>query len=307
MDVKLLIPATLFPNNLAVGGFLTPTPYLLPNGLTRIFGGARDSNGRSRIMWVDLDPITLEVTKVAKEPILDLGVPGTFDSNGMILGDIKNDKKSGLVLLTYVGFSNYPTVKFRAYSGLAVSKDDGESFQKVSSEPMISKEEFKLKTSIVAIHNMEFNESGIKLLAAIGSGWEIIAGNPYPKYEVWSFSGLDLDSLSLSNGPIFSNPENVYRLGRPRSYTLDSGEEIVIATGGKVDGDYRPYFFKNEGGTGYRRIEMDYPVKPGISRHATIQAAYPVHISSRDGNVALFNGNFMGKAGVLSVPVAGFK
>jgi hypothetical protein len=149
-------------------------------------------------------------------------------------------------------------------------------------------------------------ESGIELLVAIGCGWQTISRKLFPRYEIWQLSGPDLDTLELSNQPIIKNPPDVYRLGRPRSVFLDSGSEAIIATGGKVNGDYRPYIFKKVQDQSYVPIDIGYEVKPGISPLASLQAAYPVHIKSGEDVVALFNGDLMGKAGVLSVPVRGF-
>src|ERR1700722_10031135 len=100
---------------------LTPTPVLLDE-VIRIFVGFRDRDGVSRIGFVDVDAGNPAcIVGVSITPVLDVGGPGAFDDNGVILGDIIQDGDQWRMY--YVGFQLVAGVKFLAFTGLAVSHD----------------------------------------------------------------------------------------------------------------------------------------------------------------------------------------
>ena len=64
---------------------LQPTTYLLNDKVIRVYVGFRDSHGISRVGFVDLDSMNpSKVLYVSKRPALDIGLPGTFDDNGVV-------------------------------------------------------------------------------------------------------------------------------------------------------------------------------------------------------------------------------
>src|SRR2546430_15750057 len=62
-----------------------PTPYLLSEDVIRMYIACCDEKMVGRIGFIDLladDPS--EILKVSEEPVLDIGLPGTFDENGIL-------------------------------------------------------------------------------------------------------------------------------------------------------------------------------------------------------------------------------
>ncbi len=97
---------------------LTPTPYVMHDCI-RVFAGFRDTEGISRIGYADLDKSDpRKVLKVSDKPVLDIGKPGTFDDNGLIMGDLITVGEE--LYLYYVGFQLVKRAKFLAYTGLAI-------------------------------------------------------------------------------------------------------------------------------------------------------------------------------------------
>ncbi len=69
----------------------------------RVYTGFRDKNGISRIGYIDLNKNNpYNVIDISKKPILDIGEPGNFDDNGVILGDVIYYKKN--YYMFYIGF-----------------------------------------------------------------------------------------------------------------------------------------------------------------------------------------------------------
>lgn len=297
----LAVPSQVFPKSFGGHGFLTPTPLLLSDGIVRVYGGVRDGSGVARIGWADINVDDRKLVDVCELPVIDLGIPGTFDSNGMILGDFCFDDATQSLVMAYVGFSKYPSIKFRAYSGFAVSTNNGLSFERCDILPAIGTDNFDFSPSIIAIHDLVC-ESGLwKCLVAVGDGWEMLNGTAYPRYSTWEATGPDLLNLSLSDGPILNPPEELglYRLGRPRRENRN-GKEAIVATGMTRDGVYRPYVFESVGGSWVHKEIDSHEIRPGCSPYALKQSSYPAVIELLNGEKwTFFNGDDMGRAGAL--------
>src|SRR4051812_19065961 len=105
---------------------LQPTPVVLSDRI-RIFIGCRDNEGISRVGWVDVkldDPST--VIGYSEHPALDIGLPGAFDDNGVVPTAVV--KRDNQVWMYYAGYQLVKRVRFIAFTGLALSDDNGLSF-----------------------------------------------------------------------------------------------------------------------------------------------------------------------------------
>ncbi|KFA30629.1 hypothetical protein KWS_0115915, partial [Xanthomonas vasicola pv. musacearum NCPPB 4384] len=160
---------------------LTPTPHRLSAQVLRVYAGFRDAQGVSRIGYVDVraDAPT-QIVGVSKQPVLDIGRDGCFDDNGMILGDVVAGP-DGLYMF-YVGFQRVAKAKFLAFTGLAVSCDGGESFQRRQETPLLDRAPGR--STIAAVHSARYEEGRWRLWYAVGDDWETIGGQPYPRYHI---------------------------------------------------------------------------------------------------------------------------
>ena len=106
---------------------LTPTPYIIKENVIRVYVGFRDENGVSRIGYVDVDAENPSiVVNVSKTPVLDIGISGTFGENGVVPTAIIKYKNK--LFLHYTGYQFGQKVRFYVLGGLAISKDNGNSF-----------------------------------------------------------------------------------------------------------------------------------------------------------------------------------
>jgi hypothetical protein len=300
----LCVPSAAFPYELAVRGFLTPTPWMVSDDRVRVFGGMRNSAGVSRIGWADIDVASGQLLATCEEPVLDVGSEGDFDADGVILGDLFLDPITGDTAMVYVGFAKPPSVKFTARTGLAVLDRGGSQFIKTGPVHVLSgnpQEDFR--RPIEAIHSVQASQSGRwEALVAVGTGWESIRGEIYPRYESFLAVGDSLLELELGPAPVVSLPpeEDVYRLGRPRFAGSVHGRRRIIATGMTREGIYGPYEFIESGPTSFVWSRQDpYDLRPGQSPSARRHAAYAVEIDLPTGEKwAFYNGDNMGRAGV---------
>jgi hypothetical protein len=293
-EPMLAIPSALW-EGLGIGsGFLTPTPIRLPNGNVRVFGGVRDVNGRSAIHWADLNPITTAILDFSKEPCFDTRESLDFDTDGSILGDIF--PYGDALGMFYVGFKRCADVKFRAFTGFATSHDLGLSWNKAYS-PINELQQQVSNSDIFAVHNVKISNGEIEVLIALGDGWEEIMGNNFPRYSSFRAYGKTFEDLQISTENLLPQNPEIYRLGRPRFFRNSfSDNEYIVATGGKRDGDYRPYIFEKVRSK-WVMSEKQFPILPGMSADFSVQVSYPAFIEIDHSTWIFFDGNNMGKSG----------
>jgi hypothetical protein len=114
-----------------------PTVECRKGNLVRIYFGGRDYLNRSRVGYADLDLNNPHAATISAQPALDLGELGTFDDNGVMPCSVVDDDKNKL--LYYVGWNPRATTRFSFYSGLAISQDDGNHFERYSRAPILDR------------------------------------------------------------------------------------------------------------------------------------------------------------------------
>lgn len=274
---------------------LTPTAYNLDENTIRVFCGFRDKRGVSRIGFVDVDNKNpCEIKSISEHPILDIGEPGMFDDNGVILGDII--KVENEIRMYYVGFQLVNNVKFLAYSGLAVSLDNGKSFERYQKTPILDRAPEALY--IRAIHTVIYDNGIYKCWYATGSGWREINGRKFPEYDInycESSDGINFPNYGIKC--IINNSDNnEYRIGRPKVYKTTEGY-LMNYTFGTTDGRYQAGLAKSKDGINWKRHDNEFPLLPDGNDWDSQHLCYPHIISSKTNKFMFYNGNNMGIEG----------
>jgi hypothetical protein len=281
-----------------VGGWmlhsaLTPTPYRIDDELIRVYAGFRDADGVSRIGYVDVradDPAT--IVRVSAEPVLDVGRAGCFDDNGMILGDLV-DAPGGLHLF-YVGFQRVARAKFLAFSGLAVSRDGGNSFQRTQETPILDRAPGR--STIGAVHSAMYENGRWRLWYAVGDDWESIGGQPFPRYHIRHAQTDDLAAMPREDRVCLRPQGSEYRIGRPRVYRF-GGRYVMVFTRGNVTGEYFPGMAVSDDGIAWERCDERLGIALSASGWDSRTLCYPALIRQRDKLLMFYNGNDMGVDG----------
>lgn len=116
---------------------MMPLPIELADCI-RVFYTGRHVDGRSRISYFDLDKQDLKkILYVHDSPILEIGALGTFDDCGTVGTYIM--KHNNEIWLYYNGYNVRNTVPWSNSIGLAVSKDQGENFEKKFEGPVLDR------------------------------------------------------------------------------------------------------------------------------------------------------------------------
>jgi hypothetical protein len=281
-----------------VGGWmrhsaLTPTPYRIDDELIRVYAGFRDADGVSRIGYVDVradNPSS--IVRVSAEPVLDIGRDGCFDDNGVILGDIV-DAPGGLHMF-YVGFQRVAKAKFLAFTGVAVSTDGGDHFQRVQETPILDRAPGR--SSIGAVHSVIYENGRWRIWYAVGDDWETIGNQPFPRYHIRYVETDDLGVIPREDHVCLLPRGSEYRIGRPRVYRID-GKYVMYFTRGNVTGEYFPGVAYSDDGIRWERHDEALGMTLSASGWDSRVICYPALIRQRDKLLMFYNGNDMGQDG----------
>ena len=157
-----------------------------------------DKNGQyvSYSAFLDLNRTNLfEIINIANEPILQLGEHGTFDEFGIYPTSVIRNGAD--VMAYYGGWTRCESVPFNVAIGLAISHDNGVTFNKLGKGPVLSysiDEPFVLSGPKIR----RFNDMWYLWYIA-GKKWISDNGKPEPVYKIrmaFSLDGLNWNRLN---------------------------------------------------------------------------------------------------------------
>jgi hypothetical protein len=230
---------------------------------------------------------------------MSLGGEGAFDEHGMMPSSIV--KKDGVVYLYYSGWkrTNYKNRPYENFTGLALSKDNGETFERYSKNPVIgphSSEVFSATSPTVYFDGKIWH-----CWYSAGIDWINIDGNFEHIYEIRYASSVDGFNWNRFNSSVV-----------PRDHSLEAQCKVSIIQRAT---DYEMYFSYRDS-RDFRRGNGGYRIATVLSNNLTewhsrkdldliehegewdeFMQAYPTIFNAQSKAVMLYNGNSFGKDG----------
>lgn len=178
-------------------------------------------NYTSRIAYADFkrDDL-LHWTRISQRPVLELGGKGTFDEHGTYPASAI--VRDGEIWMYYAGISRCESVPFNCAIGLAVSRDGGDSFQRLGKGPVISyspDEPFVMGSPRVRKFGSTYY-----LWYCAGKKWVRGEGRPEPVYKIrmaystdgicWIKQGKDILPSRLEENECQASPDVIFLGGR---------------------------------------------------------------------------------------------
>jgi predicted GH43/DUF377 family glycosyl hydrolase len=248
-------------------------------------------------MYVDVsasDP--KKVLSISSRPLMDIGVKGAFDDNGLMVTSVVQTK-SGELLMYYAGFEICTQIRYRILSGLALSRDGGESFKRYSNAPILDRTNHELYFRGGPFTLLD--EGIFKLWYVAGSTWVNLNGKDMPVYDLRyqeSVDGVhwgDRGKLSMA-----ISGEDEHGFGRPWVVKRESNKyQMFYSIRRRSFGAYRLGYAESNDGVCWERkdIEMGLDVSSdGFDSNAIMYSA----VISVDGKIYCFyNGNNFGENG----------
>lgn len=286
--------------------FAQCTSTLLFDDFVRIYFSTRpenDKNGQAKsyTAYIDVDRKNLsKIINIAKKPVLPLGKLGTFDEFAVYPTSVIRNGSD--VLLYYAGWYRTKSVPFNTSIGLAVSKDDGKSFERIGDGPILGPkltEPFVISGPKVRRFNKKwflFYLAGIKWIENNGKQ-EII----YKIKMATSENGVDWIRYNkniipeiLEKNECQAGPDVFYLDGKYHMYFV---YRYALNFRNTKDRGYRIGYATSDDLFTWKRDDENVGIKYSNKGWDSKMAHYP-HVFELDGNYyMLYNGNSFGKNG----------
>lgn len=280
---------------------------LVCDDFVRIFFSTRQADGQgmflSHIAFVDMTRDLRKTLRVSAEPVLPLGELGCFDEHGIFPLNIV--RHGDLVYGYSCGWSRRSAVAVETAIGLAISRDNGQSFERVGPGPVLAASLHE--PCLVGDGFVKLIDGQFHMWYIFGTGWKRYAQDAAPDrtYKIGHATSTNgIDWVKEEARQIIPD-----RLGPEESQALPT----VIA----IDGRHHMFFcyresfdFRTAKGRGYRighawsddlrhwvRADDEPRLDGTPGAWDSDMQCYP-HVFECDGSIRLlYNGNQFGRHG----------
>ena len=269
---------------------MVPTPELLENGLVKIYFSGRDTHNRSHIGYAIIDLHHPDkVIEYSAEPILKPGELGCFDDNGVTPSCLVtvNNKKH----LYYIGWNPGSTVRMHIFGGLAISDDNGDTFERWSRAPII--ERIRVDPFINTAPWVVPVDDKWRMYYVSGVVW---LNKDMPRYHIKL--GFSDDAKNWKrDGHICIDFKNDNEMALARPYVIYEEKIWKMWFSYKV-GSYRVGYAESEDGINWHRRDEYSGIDVSENSFDSDMIEYSSVIKYKDQHFMFYNGNNFGYDGI---------
>jgi predicted GH43/DUF377 family glycosyl hydrolase len=274
---------------------MTPTPHRLDDEVLRVYVGCLDDSNVGRVGYVDVRLARpADILRTATEPVLDIGRPGSFDDHGVVPTSIVSVGDE--LWLYYGGFQLAEGGRYRQFTGLAISRDGGDSFERVSSAPVVGpsdREMFARTSAFVRRVGDRF-----QMYYSGGSSWISNNGKALPVYNLRELNSPDGRSWDGDGRVILDfSSDDEHVVGRAWPLPVHGGLHRMLVSVRSTSLDYRLALAISEDGDTWERRDDETGIdvsEAGWDAHSMAYAS----VVECDGHTYLFYcGNERGRTG----------
>lgn len=278
-----------------------PTPFIINNKL-RIYFTTRpnpiDGLYKSETGYIEVDMENpINILNIAKKPVLEEGKLGSFDEFGIMPGSIiqKDDK----LLMFYTGWSREQSVPYTTSIGLAISKDNGVSFTRPYTGPVLSKSidnPFLVNGPFVL-----FDKGIFHMWYSSAYTWLSNEDGKDPIYKIKYASSLDAINWNTSDKFIIDEKIQNEAQNAPCVFVYQKKYFMIFCYRHSVDfrndvNGYKLGLAVSDNSQNWRRLDDPTFVGEDMEWDSHMKA-YPRVLKVKDKFLLFYNGNYFGKEG----------
>lgn len=262
-----------------------------------------DKNGQylSYTSYIDLDRKNLfKIINIAKEPILKLGERGCFDEFGTYPTSVI--RMNNEIWAYYAGWTRCESVPFNVSIGLGISKNNGETFEKIGNGgPILSYS--MLEPFILSGPKIRYFNNLYYLFYIAGRNWISNNGKPEPVYKIrmatskdglnWLKADKDLIESRIDNNEAQASPDVFFH---NNMYHMFFCYRYCVNYRGKQFG-YRIGYASSDDLINWKRDDSKAGINVSDEGWDSEMISYP-HVFELDGKIyMMYLGNEVGKYG----------
>lgn len=288
-------------NDWMVSHACVPTALLIDKDTIRVYYAPRNPEGRSIPTYIDVSAENPEkILYIHDKPIMELGELGTFDDGGIMPCSVVRLSDT-CIYMYYVGWNASVLVPYRNAIGLAISHDNGNTFQKAFPGAIVERnrdEPFFTASPYVIKQDNKW-----MMWYASSTGFVVNEGNPEPLYEIkYAFSD---DGINWSRPNITCIPpaEKYQCTARPTVISEAGKYKMWFTYRGSFDyrdgkDSYRIGYAESEDGIRWTRNDEASGIEFSESGWDSSMQTYPSVIEVNGRKILFYNGNGFGKTGI---------
>ena len=225
---------------------MIPVPYMIEPNICKVYFSGRDKNNVSHIGYfiVDLENPN-KIIELSQDPVLSPGDRGCFDDNGVTPSSVI--KIGGDIFMYYIGWNPGFNVRMHLFGGLAISNDDGKTFERYSRAPIIERN--RVNPFLNTAPNVIKDSCGYRMYYVSGVRW---IHKDLPMYNIqiaysddginWNRDGRVAVDFRNSEEMALARPwvikkNGLYRMWFSYKDNWESGSTYRIGYASSSDGD----------------------------------------------------------------------
>ena len=277
-----------------------PTVLSLPKqNIIRVYFSSRPRQNVSLTSYVDLNSSNLsEVNFLNPKPILELGGLGMFDEHGIMPSSVI--KYEDVVFLYYSGWSTGTTLPYSNFTGLAISENDGKTFKKVGSGPILDRT-FWSPYSATSPHVLKRAKDWFMFYCS-GTNWVEINGKLEHVYDIKIAESNDGIKWEQSGKVAIPQKHPNEAITKPTIYSDGKTFHMFFCYRDSQDfrggtNSYQIGYAKSNDLLNWDRNDSFAGITKGPENWDNEMTAYPEILQFKNSVYLFYNGNSFGKDG----------
>jgi predicted GH43/DUF377 family glycosyl hydrolase len=273
-----------------------PFAEFIKNDILKIYFSCRDKHNVSYIGYIIVNINNpKKILTISKAPILKKSKIGTFDDSGTMGCCIlnKNNKK----YLYYIGWNLGVTVPFRNSIGLAISNDNGKTYQRAFDGPILDRN--KNEPHFTASNCVIYDNGIYKIWYLSATHWKIINHKPQHYYHIKYAESKDgIEWIRKGVVAIDYKNKYEYSISVPRVIKENSIYKMWFSSRGtKKVNEYRINYAESKNGIEWIRKDNQIFLNVSEKGWDSKMICYPFIFDHKGKRYMLYNGNDYGKTG----------
>ena len=269
-----------------------PFAERIDSDLYRIYFCGRDKLNRAQVGYIELNHNNpLEILHITEKPVLGLGLLGTFDNSGVMPSWIISQGDSKYMY--YTGWTRGSTVPYYFYIGLAISHDEGKSFERATLAPILERNDIDPYLTASPCIRVENGKWRMWYVSGVKRETENDEVQTYYNIKYaesrdgihWDRNGITCIDFEDGNETRIARPcvlrdDDIYKMWY--CYAIDS---------------YTIGYAESDDGIHWIRKDKEVGIRVSDSGWDSKMICYPFVFKHKGRTYMLYNGNEYGKAG----------
>ena len=275
-----------------------PTPFVFDDFI-RVYYAARTKENESFIAYFDLTKDLKTILGTHNSSIMEHGEPGMFDSDGMMPSCvIKNGDE---LWMYYIGWNEKAKgARYQNEIGLAISKDNGETFERMFKGPIIGRSPTEPG---LAVMPTVMYKNWYRMWYQSGTGWTKVGDTYEPNYVIKYAESMDGVTWTRYDTQCVQSKYELEAFSRPTVIFEDEKYKMWFCCRDSEDyrggqGSYRIGYAESDNGIDFERKDNEAGISVSYEDWDSQMICYPYVIELDGKKVMFYNGNDFGQSGI---------